>query len=179
MTREPQFLDPRLPVFVEAQAQIRLLLLDFDGVLTDNQVYVFEDGREAVRCTRLDGIGLRRLERAGVTPFIVSTEINPVVRARASKLRIGYLNGVDDKVAAARELALDRGLKIAQVGFVGNDVNDIPLLREVALPIVVADAHPDTWPFANFRTHQAGGRGAVREVCDAIASARGMEARYP
>lgn len=163
--------------FRVAQSPLRLLLLDFDGVFTDNHVYVFQDGREAVRCSRLDGIGLRRLERAGVVAFILSTETNPVVEARAAKLQIGCRSGLSDKVAAARATAAEYGVTLSEAGFVGNDVNDIDLLREVALPIAVADAHEDIWAFARFRTRRPGGAGAVREICDAVATARAVDAR--
>lgn len=175
----PPAVDPADAAFREAQAPVRLLLFDFDGVFTDNAVYVFEDGREAVRSNRFDGIGLRRLERAGVTPFILSTEINPVVTARAGKLKVGCRQGLSDKVAAAREVAEELGLALADCGFVGNDVNDIPLLRAVGLPLGVADAHEDIHRFVRWLTRRPGGHGAVREICDAIGAARGVEARYP
>jgi 3-deoxy-D-manno-octulosonate 8-phosphate phosphatase (KDO 8-P phosphatase) len=89
--------DPR---FAERAARVRLLGIDFDGVMTDNTVYVFEDGREAVRCSRLEGYGLRRLIAAGAEPVIVSTEANGVVTARARKLNIACIQDVPDKVAA-------------------------------------------------------------------------------
>lgn len=179
MSAAPPPVDPSDPVFIEAQSTLRLLLFDFDGVFTDNAVFVFEDGREAVRANRFDGIGLRRLERAAVTPFILSTELNPVVTARAAKMKIGCRQGLSDKIAAAREVAGEMGLELADCGFVGNDVNDIPLLREVGLPLAVADAHEDILPFVQWRTRRGGGQGAVREICDAIGAARGVAARYP
>ena len=89
--------DPR---FAERAGRVRLLGIDFDGVMTDNTVYVFEDGREAVRCSRLEGYGLRRLIAAGAEPLIVSTETNEVVSARARKLNIACIQDVPDKVAA-------------------------------------------------------------------------------
>jgi YrbI family 3-deoxy-D-manno-octulosonate 8-phosphate phosphatase len=179
MTDAPHPVDPENPAFVRAQAPIKLLFFDFDGVFTDNHVFVFEDGREAVRCSRFDGIGLRRLERAGVEACIVSTEVNPVVGARAQKLKIASRQGLEDKVAAANELAAERGLALSACGFVGNDVNDIPLLRQVGLPLGVADAHEDIWPYVRWLTRRPGGSGAVREICDAFGAARGVEARYP
>ncbi len=145
---------------------VRLVAFDFDGVFTDNTVYVSEDGSEAVRCWRGDGLGLRKLERLGVTPVIISTETNPVVLSRARKLKIRCLQGVEDKRAALESLARELGLVLAQVAFVGNDINDLPCLNSVGLPIVVQDAHPDVLPSARYRTQRAGGKGAVREVCD-------------
>ena len=145
---------------------IKLIAFDFDGVFTDNLVYVFEDGREAVRCCRSDGIGLERLAEAGITSVIISTEANPVVSARARKLRIQCVQNCRDKRATLEALATESGVALARVAFVGNDVNDLACLQAVGLPIVVRDAHPDVIPFAKLRTRARGGRGAVREVCD-------------
>lgn len=148
--------------------RLRLLIFDFDGVFTDNAVYVLEDGREAVRCSRFDGFGLRRLEAVGVEPLILSTEVNPVVQARARKLKIGARNGLDDKLAALGEEIASRGLALEAVGYVGNDVNDLACLEAVGLPIVVGDAHPEVAHLGRYVTARPGGRGAVREICDLI-----------
>ena len=145
---------------------IRLVAFDFDGVFTDNMVYVLEDGSEAVRCYRGDGLGLRKLERAGLDIVIISTETNPVVTARSHKLGVRCLQGCEDKRAALEAVVQEKGLSLDQVAFVGNDVNDLPCLTGVGLPIVVHDAHPDVIPHARYRTQARGGHGAVREVCD-------------
>ncbi|SEH30073.1 KdsC family phosphatase [Magnetospirillum fulvum] len=151
---------------------LRMVLFDFDGVFTDNRVWTFEDGREAVSSSRFDGIGLRRLERSGVVPFVLSTEENPVVSARCRKLRIACVQGSADKGASLDRLLEEHGLTERQVGFLGNDVNDIPCLTRVGLPMVVSDAHPDVISYAMLRTNTPGGHGAVREVCDLIAKVR-------
>lgn len=145
---------------------IRLIVFDFDGVFTDNTVYVFEDGLEAVRCWRGDGIGLRKLERAGVQSVIISTETNSVVSARARKLGIRCVQGCIDKRAALDGIIEEMEISLAEVAFVGNDINDLPCLTCVGLPIVVQDAHPDVVPCAQYQTRAPGGRGAVREICD-------------
>jgi YrbI family 3-deoxy-D-manno-octulosonate 8-phosphate phosphatase len=145
---------------------IRLVAFDFDGVFTDNMVYVFEDGREAVRCSRGDGMGLQKLKRVGVKPVIISTEANPVVTARSRKLGIDCVQNCADKRAALDAMREEMGLELAQVAFVGNDINDLVCLTCVGLPIVVQDAHPDVLPYAGYRTRAPGGHGAVREVCD-------------
>jgi len=145
---------------------IRMVIFDFDGVFTDNMVYVFEDGREAVRCSRADGIGLSKLTSLGISTAIISTETNPVVGMRSRKLGIHCVQACTDKRAALDALALENGLSLEQIAFVGNDVNDIPCLSAVGLPIVVSDAHPDVVPYAGYQTQQAGGHGAVRELCD-------------
>lgn len=146
--------------------EVRLVAFDFDGVFTDNMVYVFEDGSEAVRCFRGDGIGLRRLERAGIETIVISSEPNPVVSARSRKLGIRCVQGCEDKRVVLEEVAGKRGLSLTQLAFVGNDVNDLPCLTRVGLPIVVRDAHPDVVPQARYQTRAKGGHGAVREVCD-------------
>lgn len=160
---------PLDPSLVARIRQIRLLGFDFDGVFTDNAVYVFEDGREAVRCFRGDGLGLRRLEQVGVLPVIVSSETNPVVLARSRKLQVRCIHGCRDKLAAMQELAAEQGLTLDRVGFVGNDINDAAVLAQVGLAIVVQDAHPDILSLAHYRTQRPGGYGAVREVCDLFA----------
>jgi 3-deoxy-D-manno-octulosonate 8-phosphate phosphatase (KDO 8-P phosphatase) len=166
-----------LQIFDAAVAElirtIRMVAFDFDGVFTDNMVYVFEDGREAVRCTRSDGIGLSKLKGLGVVPVIISTETNPVVGMRSRKLNIRCMQACSDKRVALDELARDHKLPLSQIAFVGNDLNDIPCLSVVGLPIVVQDAHPDVLPYARYRTNLPGGYGAVREVCDLFQKALG------
>ena len=145
---------------------IRLIAFDFDGVFTDNMVYVLEDGTEAVRCYRSDGIGLQKLKRLGIETVIISTESNPVVSARARKLKIQCYQGCHDKRAVLDEVAEKMGISLDEVAFMGNDVNDLSCLSCVALPIVVKDAHPDVVSVARYRTISPGGCGAVREICD-------------
>jgi len=129
-------------------------------------VYVFEDGSEAVRCTRSDGIGLQKLKRAGIETAIISTEANPVVSARARKLKIRCVQNCHDKRSVLEDLTDEFKIDFDQVAFVGNDINDLACLECVGLPIVVQDAHPDVLAVALYRTKRAGGHGAVREICD-------------
>jgi len=166
MTADPRRARPRLAGLIRS---IRLVAFDFDGVFTDNAVYVFEDGREAVRCSRADGLGLRKLDRLGVASVIVSTEVNPVVTARSRKLGIGCVQGCADKLAALTEILADAHCSFEQAAFVGNDENDAGCLSRVALPIVVHDAHPAVLRLARYRTKTPGGQGAVREICDLFA----------
>lgn len=147
---------------------VQVVVFDFDGVFTDNAVYVASDGTEMVRCSRADGLGLRKLEALGKSPMILSTEVNPVVGVRARKLKIPCTQGCDDKLAALRTIAAERGVGLEAFAFVGNDVNDAECLANVGLPIVVADAHPDVLELGLYRTRTLGGHGAVREVCDLL-----------
>jgi 3-deoxy-D-manno-octulosonate 8-phosphate phosphatase (KDO 8-P phosphatase) len=146
--------------------EIRVVVFDFDGVFTDNSVYVWEDGTEAVRCYRGDGLGLRKLERAGIVPVIISTETNPVVSMRCNKLRVRCVQGCEEKRSTLETILKEMGITPAQAAFVGNDINDLDCLSFVGLPIVVADAHPDVFDMAKCQTKIRGGHGAVREVCD-------------
>ena len=145
---------------------VKLVAFDFDGVFTDNSVYVFEDGSEAVRCSRSDGIGLRKLDRLGVETIIISTEVNRVVAERAEKLKIRCVHGVEDKRAKLQSIADEHGFDLVDVAFVGNDVNDLGCLEVVGLPIAVQDAYPEVLRLAKYTTKTLGGYGAVREVCD-------------
>lgn len=150
---------------------MRLLVLDFDGVLTDNRVLVDETGREAVWCHRGDGWGIARLRDAALPVVVLSTEENGVVAARCRKLRVPCVQGERDKLAALRRLAAEAGVGPEAVAFVGNDVNDADCLEWVGFPIVVADAMAMVRPLARYVTALPGGHGAVREVCDWILAA--------
>lgn len=145
---------------------IRLVAFDFDGVFTDNTVYVLRDGSEMVRCFRGDGLGLRKLEQAGIETVIISTETDPVVSARSRKLGIRCIQGCEDKKGALETIVKEMGISMAQVAFLGNDINDLSCLTSVGLPMVVQDAHPDVLPHARYQTIRQGGHGAVREICD-------------
>lgn len=155
-------------MLIDRVRAIRLAVFDFDGVFTDNTVYVFEDGREAVRCSRADGIGLSRLKELGIHTAIISTETNPVVSARARKLNLRCVQGCADKRATLEDLVREYNVSPEQVAYIGNDINDLSCLTYVGLPVVVADAHPDVLAYALYRTARPGGHGAVREVCDLI-----------
>ena len=153
-------------------AAVELLVLDFDGVMTDNRVLVSQDGTEAVWCHRGDGWGIARLKERGMRIVVISTEANPVVGARCRKLGLDFVQACDDKISALRELAASLGLGPERVAYVGNDVNDLDCLRWVGTPIAVADAVPEVRPLARLTTTQPGGHGAVREVAGWLIAAR-------
>ena len=148
--------------------RVRLAVFDFDGVFTDNRVWVDEQGTERLAFSRSDGLGLRRLEEVGVKPLIVSMERNPIVGARALKLRVDSMQGVDDKLGLVMEITDGLGISMADTAYVGNDINDADCLRTVGLPVVPADAWPEVVPLAKWVLSRGGGRGCVREFCDAV-----------
>jgi 3-deoxy-D-manno-octulosonate 8-phosphate phosphatase (KDO 8-P phosphatase) len=152
----------------DALREIGLVVLDFDGVFTDNRVWVNERGEESVACWRGDGIGLRRLDEVDVPYVIVSTEPNTVVARRAEKLRARCVHGVDDKLGVVRAEAEAAGVPLERVAYVGNDVNDATCLEVVGLPVVPADAWPEVVPLARWVLERPGGHGCVRELCDAV-----------
>lgn len=155
-------------ISAEMLASVRLLVFDFDGVFTDNAVYVTQEGIESVRCWRSDGLGLARLRSAGVHILIISTELNPVVTVRARKLKVPCRQGIEDKAAAIFAACNELDIDPVHTMFVGNDINDIPAFNVVGIPVAVADAYPETDRHVLFKTRKPGGFGAVREVCDLI-----------
>jgi 3-deoxy-D-manno-octulosonate 8-phosphate phosphatase (KDO 8-P phosphatase) len=156
----------------ELLATIQLVAFDFDGVFTDNTVYVSQDGTESVRCWRSDGLGLSRLRCVDVQAIILSTEANPVVTVRANKLKLPCRQAIEDKAAAVIDTCRELGIDPQRTMFVGNDINDIPAFNVVGIPVAVADAHPETHHHVLYRTIRPGGLGAVREVCDLIFNAK-------
>jgi 3-deoxy-D-manno-octulosonate 8-phosphate phosphatase (KDO 8-P phosphatase) len=157
---------------IDLLSTVRLIAFDFDGVFTDNSVYVTQDGIESVRCWRSDGLGLERLRSIGIETLIISTEINPVVMVRAQKLKLPCKLGVQDKAAEILAICQDLQIDPQQTMFVGNDINDIPAFQSIGIPVGVADSYPEIYPYILCRTQKPGGFGAVREICDLVFNAR-------
>ncbi|MGQ7312604.1 cytidylyltransferase domain-containing protein [Microbacterium arabinogalactanolyticum] len=149
-----------------ARITASVLVTDFDGVHTDDTATVDSEGRESVRVSREDGMGVSRLRRAGIPMLILSTEQNPVVARRAEKLQVPVLHGIDDKASALAAWAAEHGIRLADIAYVGNDVNDLGALGIVGWPIAVANAHPQVKAAARVVLSRHGGEGAVREVIE-------------
>lgn len=149
-------------------SQVDLLVLDFDGVMTDDRVWVNQEGGEAVVANRRDGLGIAMLRKQGIPMLVLSTETNPIVSARCRKLELPAIQGVADKANALRSLLVERQLDPQHVVYLGNDVNDLPCFSLVGCAIAVADAHPDVIAQADLVLTHRGGHGAVRELCDRI-----------
>jgi YrbI family 3-deoxy-D-manno-octulosonate 8-phosphate phosphatase len=155
-----------------ALSHIEAVVFDFDGVHTDDHVYLTQEGVESVRLKRGDGMGISLLKKAGYPVLILSTEKNPVVTARAKKLGIDVLQGQDDKAAALEGWLKKKKIPASDVVYVGNDINDEGCLTLVGWPVVVADAHPSVRPLARMILTNKGGLGAVRELCDLVLNSR-------
>ncbi|MBF0295830.1 MAG: HAD hydrolase family protein [Magnetococcales bacterium] len=149
---------------VASPVRVDAVVFDFDGVLTDNRVLVRQDGIESVTCSRGDGMGFGLLRKAGIPVFIMSTETNPVVSARAAKLKVPVMQAVEDKGSAVRELCEREGFAPERILFVGNDINDLPAFRVVGYPVAVGDAMPVVKQAAWRVLRTPGGAGVVREL---------------
>jgi N-acylneuraminate cytidylyltransferase len=148
--------------------QIDMVVLDFDGVLTDNRVWVDADGRELVAAHRGDGWGIARLKELGVEIVVLSRETDPVVAARCNKLGLPFVQGLTNKVETLQQMMAERGIDPKHTLYLGNDVNDLPCFPEVAYAVAVADAHPEVIVRADLVLERRGGHGAVRELCDLL-----------
>ncbi|HEX3999265.1 MAG TPA: acylneuraminate cytidylyltransferase [Pirellulales bacterium] len=153
--------------------QLDLVVFDFDGVMTDNRVLVFDDGGEAVLCDRSDGLGVSMLRKRGFELVVLSTETHPVVEARCRKLGIACRQGLADKQAALVELVGQRQLRLENTIYLGNDANDFGCFASAGFAIAVADAHPSAFERVDFVLSRPGGQGAVRELCEILLK------RYP
>lgn len=143
-------------------------MFDFDGVLTDNRVLVLQDGTEGVLCHRADGLGFDLFRAAGIPVLILSTEANPVVRARARKLRVPVLSGVAHKDEVLRRYCARKGWALTDVMFVGNDLNDRAAMQLVGYPVCPRDAHPAIRRLAWRVLRAVGGAGVAREVAERL-----------
>ena len=149
-------------------SKVALVVFDFDGVMTDDRVWVDQDGRESVAAHRGDGMGIALLRKAGIPAVVLSTEANPVVSARCKKLQLSVQQDIQDKAQALRQLMQDRQVNPAQVIYLGNDINDLPCFPLVGCAVVVADAHLAAKAAADLVLERNGGHGAVRELVDLI-----------
>ncbi len=147
---------------------IDAIVCDFDGVLTDNTVYVSETGVESVRCSRADGLAFDALRVLNIPTMILSTEANPVVAMRAAKLRIPALQGVGNKGDELRRLAEQEGWDLARVIFVGNDINDLGALNLCGHRACPSDAHALVIAACTIHLDVPGGRGAIRDLVERI-----------
>ncbi len=153
--------------------QVRLLLLDVDGVLTDGSLLFLDDGRECKVFHSRDGFGITLLHRAGIQTGIITARTGGAVAHRARQLGMTHLvQGVRDKASALAKILGHTGLDPRQAAYVGDDWLDLPVLQRVGLAVAVADAVAEVRQAAHYTTRAPGGRGAVREVCDLILDAQ-------
>jgi len=149
---------------------IKLLVLDFDGVISNNIVWTDQDGREMTTASRSDSVLIKPLREKGVETIIFSSETNPVVTARAKKMGIEAVQGLglQAKGPALKRLLEERSIEPANVIYVGNDVNDLPCFEVAGWSVAVSDAYPEVIRAADFVLNKPGGNGALREICEII-----------
>lgn len=149
--------------------KIAYLVLDFDGVLTDNRVWVDQDGRESIASSRSDSLGLEILRhKTGINVFVLSRETNPVVSARCKKLNIPVLQAIKDKKEALARFIKEKNIPLDEIVYVGNDTIDLPIINQVGYFVAPADSHPEVLRQADLILSKPGGHGALRELCDMI-----------
>jgi len=166
MVEFPEYLRERL-------ANIKLLAMDVDGVLTDGGMYYSEHGDELKKFNTRDGKAIELLRNAGIKTAFITRERTRLVERRAAKLRIDELyQGIEDKLAALQQVISSYGLTFEEVAYIGDDINDLDVMQAVGLAITVADGLPENRNMAHYVTQAKGGEGAVREVATLILEAR-------
>lgn len=147
---------------------IDLIILDFDGVMTDNKVIVTEDGSEGVICNRSDGLAIAMLRKANFDVIVLSQEVNPVVEACCKKLVLVCYSGVENKGRRLVEITRELGVSLLNCIYVGSDLNDLECMRMVGCPVAVADATEEVRSISRIVLHTKGGEGAIKELSGRI-----------
>ena len=149
-------------------SKIKLIISDFDGVFTDNNVLICENGIEYVRCSRFDGIGISKLKNHNIKLIVISSEINDVVLKRCEKLNIEGYNNVKNKGDFIQKNIINDKLKKENILYIGNDENDISALDFCGISIGVKDSHDCYLSYVEYIINKNGGDGAIRYICDII-----------
>ena len=150
-------------------AQVKLLVLDVDGVLTDGGLYYTETGEELKKFNVKDGLGIKLVMAAGIGVAIISAGFSAATLHRAKRLGIEYVfTGIENKLEALESLCQQLQVSLSEVAYVGDDLIDLPILERVGCPLTVADAMPANCAIAIYTTQKPGGQGAVREICDLL-----------
>jgi len=165
-------LDPSLSLEQRA-ARVKLMIFDVDGVLTDGSLHYGADGEALKTFNVHDGLGIKLIQEAGIETAIISARTSPQVIRRASDLGIRHLHqGGHDKLTPFQALLDKTGLTAEQVGFIGDDIVDLPILTRVGFAVAVPNGRPEVLTRAHHITQAQGGRGAVREVCEMLLHAQ-------
>ena len=164
------------PLLLERASRIRALVLDVDGVLTDGRLYFDNQGNELKAFSTRDGLGMRALQQFGTLLALITGRQSQIVAHRAANLGIEHVyQGRNDKLNAFHELIAETGLEASEVCYAGDDWVDLPVLDRVGLAVTVADADAVIKGRVHWVTSRLGGHGAVREICDLILAARGLD----
>ena len=145
---------------------LKLLVYDFDGVMTNNKVYIDEKGKETVEVNRSDGLAISEIKKLKIKQIILSTEKNPVVKKRAEKLQIPYIQSVDDKKSVLLNYLNSKKIKLDEIGYVGNDINDLEVMKLVGFKFCPKDSHFSIREISDYIMEANGGDGVIRELLD-------------
>ena len=146
--------------------EIKLIVYDFDGVMTDNKVYIDQNGNEMVQVNRADGLAVSEIKKLGIEQIIISTEINSVVSARARKLDIPCLQGIGNKKDTLIDYCKKNTIDLKQVAYAGNDINDMDAMIISGISFCPADAHEMIKRNSNYILKTKGGDGVIRDLLD-------------
>jgi 3-deoxy-D-manno-octulosonate 8-phosphate phosphatase (KDO 8-P phosphatase) len=158
--------------------EIDAFIFDFDGVLTDNLVHVDRDGKEFVSCSRADGLAFDVLRKLKKHTFILSTEKNLVVTARAKKLKVPVIQGINDKVEAIKNLSTKKGFLLKNILYVGNDLNDYGVMKLCGYTACPADSHKIIKSISSTVLKTKGGFGVVRELLEVVLTVDFLKVLY-
>jgi YrbI family 3-deoxy-D-manno-octulosonate 8-phosphate phosphatase len=158
--------------------KIEMFVFDFDGVLTNNLVYLDQNGNESVRCSRSDGLAFDVLRKLNKPVFILSTEKNSVVKMRAKKLKIPVIQSSSDKVKSLKEITSRKGFSLKNILYVGNDLNDYQVMKLCGFSVCPADSHTKIKKISNIVLKTNGGNGVVRELLEDVFNLDFIEILY-
>lgn len=148
--------------------KMKLIVYDFDGVMTDNTVLVDQNGRESVVVNRLDGLAVTILKKLGIPQIIISTETNKIVRVRARKLKLPVIDSCSDKKIALIKYCRVKKIDLNKVLYIGNEINDLEAMKVVGFKICPQDAHKKIKEIVDIITETKGGYGVIRELIDIL-----------
>ena len=151
---------------------IKIIVSDFDGVMTDNRVMIDEMGQETVYVSRADGQAIHMLKDMGINLVIMSTEVNGVVGKRAEKLNVECIQSIKDKKSCLKKYCEERNISLDNVAYVGNDINDLGAMELACVKIVPNDAYEEVKQIADYVTDAKGGYGVIREIAGIIRQSR-------
>jgi len=152
---------------------IKMMIYDFDGVMTDNKVYIDQNGYEMVQVNRADGLAVAEIKKLGIQQIIISTEKNPVVSTRSKKLGIPCIQGIDNKKDALIAYCQKNNVEPKQIAYVGNDINDKEAMEISGTTFCPFDAHKSIITISDHILNTKGGDGVVRELLDLIKKTEG------
>ncbi|SVD18609.1 uncharacterized protein METZ01_LOCUS371463 [marine metagenome] len=155
---------------MKANLDLDLIVYDFDGVMTNNKVYLDKSGTEIVQVNRSDGLAISEIKKLGIEQIILSSEENEVVSKRAEKLKIDCLQAIKEKEEILMDYCVSKGLDLKKVAYIGNDINDYKAMKLVAFPLCPSDANEDIKKISLYVLKSKGGEGVVREFLDYVKS---------